>query len=583
MFSVLFQGPCCCFAIGMGGERARPMWILMTLLFFAVNAKAAKICPAHCFCDDVQLHASCESANLDTLPILLNPEVRHINLSHNKIVMIDFALVNYGNLVVLDLSFNRIQKLGSENFISQINLKHLNLSNNEIGNLTKDSLKGLQTLDELDLSNNNLRHLHEHVFRDLHLLRTLKLSNNQLEHLEQGLFKHSKVLETLHLDSNQLLNMPVSAFADAVNLQYLSFSNNLIGDLEENQMPNLPELRTLLLDGNSINEVHTGALSGVIALNYLDLSDNNFTTVPTASLSKLSNLTKLKLRGNFISSIPPVAFRGLFHLRFLYLDGLEVLETIDTRAFVDNIYLQRVWLDNNIMVKKLPTMLFHGNKHLTHISVRNNRLTTLEVTNFPLDQLKVLRLAGNPFSCNCSLLWLWRLGQEQKRQSQNNTSVDEIYKGLLIDTDGIECAGPEGLEGVLLEQATESQMGCSLGLVATVSAVASGVLIISTVLLFLCLIPIRRRLNRAKNNRTEKSEMEVDSMPSCPNGTAGMRYNDPQMNKYIIGPPIIRDYPTLPSCPWEKYRQESNPPISIDMYRQFDMNAKVSRPHIVYV
>lgn len=570
----------------MGGDRARPMRTLLILLLLALGAEATKICPAHCFCDDVQLHASCERANLDTLPILLNPEVRHINLSRNKIMVIDFVLANYENLVSLDLSFNKIQKLGSENFLSQINLTRLNLSNNEIGNLTKDSLKGLKALVDLDLSNNNLKLLHEHVFRDLHSLKTLKLSHNQLEHLEQGLFKHSKLLQALHLDNNQLFSMQVPAFADAVNLQYLSFSNNFIGDLEENQMPNLPALRTLLLDGNSINDVHTGALSGVIALNHLDLSDNNFTAVPTASLSKLSNLTKLKLRGNFISAIPPVAFRGLFHLRFLYLDRLEVLETIDVRAFVDNINLERVWLDNNINVRKLPTRLFHGNKHLTHISARNNRLTTLEATHFPLDQLKVLRLSENPFECNCSLLWLWRLGQEQKknRQNQNNT---ENYKGLLIDTEGIQCAGPEDLEGVALEEATESQMGCSMGLIATISVAASGVLVLGTLLVFLCFGPIRRRI-KARKGRVEKPELEVDSMPSCPNGTAGLRtmrplaYNDPQMNKYVMGPPIIRDYPMLPPCPWEKYRQESNP-APIDMYRQFDVNAKVTRPHIVYV
>lgn len=501
--------------------------------------------------------------------------------------MIDFALVNYRHLVSLDLSFNRIQKLGSENFISQVNLKQLNLSNNDIGNLTKDSLKGLKALVELDLSDNNLKVLHEHVFRELHSLKILKLTNNQLEHLEQGLFKHSKLLQVLHLDSNQLLNMPVSAFADAVNLQYLSFSNNLIGDLEENQMPNLPELRTLLLDGNSINDVHTGALSGVVALNHLDLSDNNFTTVPTASLSKLSNLSKLKLRGNFISSIPPVAFRGLFHLKYLYLDGLEVLGTIDVRAFVDNIYLERVWLDNNIAIKKIPTMLFHGNKHLTHISIRNNRLTTLEATHFPLDQLKVLRLSENPFDCNCSLLWLWRLSQEQKKYRQNRNNTEDNHEGLFIDTEGIQCAGPEGLEGIQLEEATESQMGCSMGLIATIAAVASGVLVLGTVLIFLCFGPIRRRI-KARRDKEEKPELEVDDIPNCPNGTGTIRnmrpmvYNDPQMNKYVIGPPILRDYPMLPSCPWEKYRQESNH-VSIDMYRQFDMNAKVARPHIVYV
>lgn len=563
----------------MGGEKTRPLRLPLLFIFLLHVAvlRATKICPVHCFCDNVELRASCENANLDTLPILLNPEVRHINLSYNKIVTIDFALGNYRNLVSLDLSFNKIQKLGSENFISQINLRQLNMSNNEIGNLTKDSLTGLRSLTDLDLSYNNLRLIHEHVFRDLHSLRILKLSSNQLEHLERGLFKHSKLLEELHLDSNQLMNVPVAAFADAVKLKFLSFSDNYIGDLEEGEMPTLPELRTLLLDGNSVNEVHTGALSGVIALNHLDLSNNNFTAVPTASLAKLSNLTKLKLRGNFMTTVPPVAFRGLFHLKFLYLDGLEILNSIDARAFVDNINLERVWLDNNIAVRTLPTMLFHGNKHLTHVSVRNNRLTTLEVTHFPLDQLKLLRLSDNPFECNCSLLWLWRLGQEQLKTRHDKNKTD----ALVIDTEGVRCAGPDHLEGLAIEQATETQMGCSMGLVATISAAASAVVVLGTVLAFICLGPVRRKLKKRgrRRRRTEKADLEVEGAPSCQNGTAGLRnYNEPQLNKYIIGPPIIRDYPALPPCPWEKYRQDDD---AGDMYRQFD--GKVGRPHIVYV
>lgn len=586
-----------CNALGMGGERARLIWLLLAaLVLLTTSGAVVAICPPHCLCDDDALHASCGSANLDFLPIQLNPEVHHINLSYNKIQKLDFTLYNYNSLISLDLSFNKIQKLGSSNFQYQRNLKYLNLSNNDIINLSRDSLRGLHLLVELDLSFNNLEELHQHTFSELHSLKTLKLSNNKLDILEPGLLKATKFLKNLFLDNNQLVNFPVTAFAETIGLEYLAVSNNYIYSLQEDEMSHLPQLRVLLLDGNVISSIHSAALSGATSLDNLDLSDNNFTMVPTTSLDKLSSLTKLKFGGNFIQTVPSVAFRGLFCLKYLHLDRLEVLETIDPRAFVDNINLERVCLDNNIALKKLPTRLFHGNPHVTHLSVRNNRLSTVEETHFPLDQLRQLRLADNPLECNCSLLWLWRLEHEQKRNKviHSNTSkhIQEGPNSLQLDSDSIKCAGPEPLQEMLLEDATESQMGCSVGLIATICAIASAGLLlgISSLLLYFGLF--KRRLHRTNNNgstRAEKSELSSNDLPPSTNGTSlrslhgiDLTHQVPQINKFMITSPLIPDYPVLSHCPWEK-SSHSSLPVSVDIYKQFDIPTKTIRPQIVYV
>lgn len=72
-------------------------------------------------------------------------------------------------------------------------------------------------------------------------------------------------------------------------------------------------------------------------------------------------------------------------------------------------------MDNNPGVSDLPARLFHGNPHLDDISMRGNGFTTLDAAQFPLDRLSRLHLSENPFTCNCSLLWLWRLMQEEER------------------------------------------------------------------------------------------------------------------------------------------------------------------------
>lgn len=83
-------------------------------------------------------------------------------------------------------------------------------------------------------------------------------------------------------------------------------------------------------------------------------------------------------------------------------------------------------MDNNPGVSDLPARLFHGNPHLTDISMRGNGFTTLDAAQFPLDRLNRLQLSENPFICNCSLLWLWRLIQEEEKLRFKPTSATPL-------------------------------------------------------------------------------------------------------------------------------------------------------------
>ena len=66
-------------------------------------------------------------------------------------------------------------------------------------------------------------------------------------------------------------------------------------------------------------------------------------------------------------------------------------------------------MDDNEQFSDLSMHLFHGNLNLIELSLRNNKLYQLDAVQLPLDQLRKLSLADNPFVCNCSLTWLWRL------------------------------------------------------------------------------------------------------------------------------------------------------------------------------
>lgn len=582
----------------MGDDKYRSMcWqIVPTMLMLAIigSASDGALCPVVCHCEDEALITSCASASLEFVPIQLNPEIRDIDLSNNKISNLHFTLSFYDKLVNLDLSNNKIRTLGSSNFESQRDLKHLNLSKNEIEKLSRDSLKGLRALTVLDMSYNRLEELTSIAFRELHSLTVVRLCGNRLVHLEEGLFKSTKHLQELFLDDNQFLEVPTSALTDAISLHRLSLSRNLIESVGEGEMPVLPELHTLLLDSNIISDIHSEAMSGLLALDHLDLSDNNFTVTPTNSLAKLFNLTILRLSGNFITNIPPVAFRGLFHLKILKLDRLEDLEQIDSRAFVDNINLEKVWMDFNIKIDRLPTRLFHGNPRVKYVSARYNKLETLEATHFPLDQLRELKLGGNPLQCNCSLAWLWHLVNQYKTKisKKDNQTYDDYNKqdnlnsvsnDLILDVDDIRCIGPEELQNKLLADVTKTQIDCSVGWMAAVSVTITIVFILAVVGGVVYWSPTRRQRTTKKDLSSVENRCR-NRTPTLNNGIGigigiGEPYDVSRVEKCMMPPPLIHnDYRSLPS--WDPYGAHCTSTMNI--YEQLDDNTK-TRPHIVYV
>ena len=46
-------------------------------------------CPKGCQCDDTRLRVVCSNTTLDVLPIALNTRIKQIQMSHNKIRIVD--------------------------------------------------------------------------------------------------------------------------------------------------------------------------------------------------------------------------------------------------------------------------------------------------------------------------------------------------------------------------------------------------------------------------------------------------------------------------------------------------------------
>lgn len=575
----------------MGFSVARWRWWVVVVAW-AWGATARTLCPARCACDDTLRAASCANAGLEIVPIQLNPEATYINLSHNAIDNLLYTFSFYTQLTVLDISYNRIQDLGSKNFENNMEMTHLNLTNNFLKRLDKETFVGLKRLVDLDLSNNQLSEIHAQIFQDFNVLERLDLSGNKLVSFQKSTFEPLASLKILSLRNNSIMDLPTPNFAFMIRLEYLDLSLNLVEDIPRHGIPYLKELKNLDFNSNVIGNIDQLGLHNLPSLRHLDLSNNNMTSIPTSALSKLSNLSHLYLSGNFFQNVTALSFQSLFHLKHLHLSRLFELEKIDSRAFVDNINLQKIWMNENIKVREVPPRLFHGNPKLTHIYMRNNALETLEAAHFPIDRLQELEISGNPFVCNCSLLWLWKLGIESEINSRKSKNTSTILK---IDYEDMRCAAPEHLKGALFVMIPESEFGCSNGWVIVaivVLTVSIGISLVGGGLYFMGHL---KKCKREKSKQVMTSVMLNGDVTKLGNGLGySTRSREPEnkreVDRYLmIGSSVTNNFHSL-NPPWNSvdknpyYQEDSDEHIYQQFaYETIPAHRTPEKPHIVYV
>lgn len=461
--------------------RTLPIAIAMAAV---MTVAASGFCPARCRCDDESLSATCAHAALDVVPIQLNPELRHLDLSDNRVASVHLTFDFYGNLESLDLSSNLIHTLGLENFGLQRNLLALNVSNNSIRTLAKNALRGLASLRELNLAGNNITHMDEQAFKYTSELEVLNLSGNSITSLSDGLLRNLHKIRTLILSRNSLLDVPTGNLALAPSLERIDLSDNLILELDRDCLPSLPSLVSLNLSNNVVRRVADVAFDRLPDLLYLDLSGNNLTSVPTAALARLSLLSYLSLSANPLGALGAVAFRNLFELRRLELDECAI-GSVNARAFADNVNLERISMDGNRELRELPARVLYGARYLRWVSLRRCGLATLQPTQFPVDGLTHLRAGGNPIVCNCSVHWLWNVIRAEARRNETK---------LELDTYEIVCSDEE-FAGKPLYALPEASLRCRLNLLYTSLSVVGCLLAAAAVLLLIA------RVTRSKRKR----------------------------------------------------------------------------------
>ena len=117
------------------------------------------------------------------------------------------------------------------------------------------------------------------------------------------------------------------------------------------------------------------------------------------------------------------SFNAMYVLRSLKLNRMYQLITMEVDALVENVQLKSIELSNNPLLQPLPWGIFNANLALSDLNfINNSGWTTLFPSQVPVRSIQNLQLSGIPFYCNCSLIWLWELYQ----QNSSDFHLDQV-------------------------------------------------------------------------------------------------------------------------------------------------------------
>ena len=260
------------------------------------------------------------------------------------------------------------------------------------------------------------------VNQDLHAVpqplptntKTLFITGNNITRISAASFPtRLDQLTDLYFTGNQLESLDAKVFSNLPKLRLLDLSNNQIQSFDASAFPANNTVQELVLSRVFYNQSYTEDLlsllqSGALPkLTRLDLSNNELLVLTDGTLSRLPSLVNLTLQNSSIISIQDGALRG------------PPLLELDLR-------------DNAL--RKL------SNSTLTDLSLHPGML---------------LRLAGNPWRCDCNmedlLAWLKQGDQVQDLQNLTCSDPEELKSQplVLLEQAQLVCSYSGDMKGVL--------------------------------------------------------------------------------------------------------------------------------------
>ncbi|XP_018323682.1 toll-like receptor Tollo [Agrilus planipennis] len=325
-----------------------------------------------------------------------------LNLTHNRLRDLTPFKFGYnpsercgGNLRILDLSRNNIDRLSANQLSGLTRLQKLYLQGNGLVHLADRAFEGLVGLYIIKLSDNRLVSLPPELFSDTRDIKELYLQNNSINVLAPGLFSELQQLLVLDLSRNELTADWINAatFTGLVRLVVLDISHNRITKLEQSVFRDLYSLQILRLNDNFIEGIPENTFSALYNLHTLIISNNRLTMIEGDTFNGLFVLSLLSIDNNRISKIHPEALKNCSSLHDLHLNGNKLYAVPEV---IKNVPLLRTLDLGENHIDKITNDTFMEMKQLFGLRLTENYIGNISKGVFSkMTALKILNLSRN--------------------------------------------------------------------------------------------------------------------------------------------------------------------------------------------
>jgi Leucine-rich repeat (LRR) protein len=355
------------------------------------------------------------------------------------------------SLTTLDLSFNQIQFITSNDFKLLTNLAYLYLSNNgllsfganafinpklayldlEANNFTKFTfdMKNINTnIKSILLSKNNFNSI---TFKKLPVLERFVFSNVSLDSITRIRFDMISTTHVLDLSCNTIeFNSNFTRLFSLFDRLYdLNLSRVGFKTFDSLNLIELEELNTLDLSFNSIESVYKNQTGFMKLMRHLYLNQNRISFIEKDSFVRMANLVKLNLENNLLiefsfNELPSVyidssisktilqkinyrfnklrSIESLLNTKKTIFDDIKFMDfsfnsisSIEVGNFFSESNKVETFLLNNNDLSSIRNSAFAVFRSLMVLKLDLNRIESIEPYSFYLFNLRNLTLSGN--------------------------------------------------------------------------------------------------------------------------------------------------------------------------------------------
>lgn len=287
-----------------------------------------------------------------------NNSTNIVNFSHNKDIPEILSFVNVNvlamlnewtihNILVLNLSRNRIKEIDDNVMKSFKNVRRLDLSQNKINVFNASNLN----IEWLNVSENQLVSFN---VKNMKMLKFCDVSCNHIENSSKLNLNELNELEYINLSGNRLNIIQSNAFQKLIKLKIVNLSYNQLKCINKTIFQDLSNIESLDMSYNQITYIEFDSFSHLMKLQYLDLSYNHIDTSSLRALQGIPNLIKLSIAFNTKLGAALQEFISSWSLKEVDMSGTGLCEI--PNALAQSVHTLNISNNNFAVIK---TILFN--------------------------------------------------------------------------------------------------------------------------------------------------------------------------------------------------------------------------------